>query len=157
MKYKILLHYFFIISLVITGLIGILQIFSGAGVYFTSITKITQWIDSTFLKETLKHPSSPVSQYITQTITSYTISVSAKNMTVAWLFIHGTTNTAITYFALRKKLWIYPIAIAIFSILGLYQIYLFVLNPTIPLFIFALFGTLIAILTIIEYYTRNEH
>jgi len=79
-----------------------------------------------------------------------------KTLTIVWLIVHGTTNVSIAFFVFRRKYWIYPIAIFTFSLLALYQTYLYMHNPSIPMLVFMVAGLGVVSLTTLEYRKKKK-
>ena len=52
-----------------------------------------------------------------------TLSVTSFRLTIAYLLIHGLVKVFLVVMLLRRRLWAYPTAIAVFTAFGAYQVY----------------------------------
>jgi uncharacterized membrane protein len=67
------------------------------------------------------------------------------------LFIHGAIKVFLVVALLQRRLWAYPVAIAIFALFIFYQLYRFSLTNSIFLVILSIFDVLVIVLTYWEY------
>lgn len=155
-------HLFFIISLLIKGLIALTEIIGGLVVYFitliSSIFPLQQLLYS-FVKllvheELTEDPRDFIANKLLHFPQS--LSISTLNFTGFYLLSHGIIKLWLIIGLLRKKLWYYPTAIVVFGLFIVYQIYRFSFTHSILLLLITAVDFLVIYLTWHEYkYLRN--
>src|SRR6185312_7398437 len=85
------------------------------------------------------------------------LSISSQHFAALYLLSHGLIKIFLVVGLFRKKLWAYPISIAVFGVFIIYQMYRFTVTGSLWLIIFTIFDLVVVILTIHEYtYMKNN-
>ena len=114
------IYLFFLLSVLLKALNGVLEIIFGIALLFTS--SIAGVIKILIQGELIEDPTDLIANTIQNLLpflahSQYSISV--------YLLSHGTLKILLIVGLLRKKLWAYPAAITIFSLFVVYQVYRF--------------------------------
>ncbi len=80
-----------------------------------------------------------------------TLSVSGYRLTIAYLLVHGFVKVFLVYMLLRRHLWAYPLAIAIFTAFGVYQVYQYSISHSLLLLALTVLDVAVIVLTVWEY------
>lgn len=62
---------------------------------------------------------------------------------ILFLISHGVVKIALVYALLRKLLWAYPYALVVLVVFLMYQLYVFIIHPTIGMALFAVLDAVI--------------
>jgi len=139
----------FDISVILKGLDGVLEILGGLVLLIvppSDIRALLIWITG---KELSEDPNDFIATRIVRL--AHMLSVSAYNFTIAYLLIHGFVKVFLVVMLLRRHLWAYPTAIAVFSAFGVYQIYQFTFSHSILLLALTVLDVVVVALTVWEY------
>lgn len=82
---------------------------------------------------------------------SSSLTIGGVHFTGLFLLSHGIIKLALVYGLLKKILWVYPVAIIVFSGFIVYQMYGFTLNHSLWLLTLSVLDLLVVILTYLEY------
>lgn len=142
-------HILFVISLIIKGLSGIAEIIVGMFLGSFTLPQIQQTID--FLTEGAlnKNPNDVFANFLQKI--SMQLSWDTQTFATIYLLGHGLVKVLLVTALLRQKLWAYPIAMIVFGLFMLYQVYVYFLNHSIWMVYLTLFDILLIYLTYVEY------
>ncbi len=73
-----------------------------------------------------------------------------------YLFIHGAIKLFVVIALLRNKRWAYPLALVVFGLFLLYEIYRLITAPSWLVGVFALFDVFVIVTTALEYQTKKR-
>ena len=87
-------------------------------------------------------------QFIAQNIARIDTSLTAGGIFIVSLFLlaHGVVKLVTFYALLREILWAYPYALAILIAFFVYQVYVFIVSPSIGMFLFSLLDAIIIVM-----------
>ena len=156
MKENRFLHLIMLATLSVAGVIGVFELVTALFVSTINVVQLTAWLHALTQQELLQSPHSIILLYIAHSIPPPTLSASLKLITLVWLTIHGLTNIALAFAVLTKRFWIYPLAITSFTLLTLYQVYMWLHHPNATLAFFVIIGFLVVVLTWREYQHRRR-
>lgn len=145
------LHSLAMITVSVTGVIGFFELLAAISVSFINVSALLTWLHATTAHELIESPHALIFIILAHVIPAPSLSTALKFITLLWLTIHGITNFSLAYAVLTQRYWIYPLAITSFTILTLYQVYVFVIHPTVFISLFVIVGFLVVWLTILEY------
>jgi uncharacterized membrane protein len=142
-------HILFVISLIIKGLSGVAEIIVGIFLGSFTLPQIQQTID--FLTEGAlnKNPNDVFANFLQKI--SMQLSWDTQTFATIYLLGHGLVKVLLVTALLRQKLWAYPIAMIVFGLFMLYQVYAYFLNHSIWMVYLTLFDILLIYLTYVEY------
>ena len=139
----------FDISVILKGIDGLLEILGGLILLIVPLRDIRAlliWITG---KELSEDPKDFFATHIVRL--AHMLSMSAYNFTIAYLLIHGFVKVFLVFMLLRRQLWAYPTAIAVFTAFGVYQIYQFTFSHSILLLALTVLDVIVIALTSWEY------
>lgn len=139
----------FDISVILKGIDGLLEILGGLVLLIVPLRDIRAFLIWITGKELSEDPNDFIATHIVRL--AHMLSVSAYNFTIAYLLIHGFVKVFLVVMLLRRHLWAYPTAIAVFSAFGVYQIYQFTFSHSILLLLLTVLDVVVVALTIWEY------
>jgi uncharacterized membrane protein len=139
----------FTIGVFLKAFDGALEMIGGLILLFLPLEKINSITAVVTRKELIEDPKDLIANYLVHTARSLT--VSAVDFAIIFLLVHGLVKLFLAIMLLAKKLWAYPLAIVVFSVLGLYQIYQISLNGSVPLILLTLLDIIVIALTTLEY------
>lgn len=143
------LHNLFLIGIIIKCIDGILELIGGFTLLVIKSDSIINIVQTLFQHELVQDPTDLIANYFIQV--SHNISVSTLSFAVIYLIIHGSIKIGLFIGLWYKKLWAYPLAAIVLSLLVMYQaIRLFSIHSIILLFL-TLVDILIIILLGFEY------
>jgi len=144
-------HRLFVVSVLLKGLDGVLELIGGLAAFFVSRGTVVKIVEALVRKELLEDPHDVVATWLLQFAHKY--APSFQVFAGIYLISHGLIKIFIIYSLLRKKLWAYPLAITVFTLFILYQVYAYIQRPGIGLVFLTLTDVLVIALTWIEYKT----
>lgn len=139
----------FKISLFIKGLNAILEVLGGILVWFTTKAFLVTTLLSLLQHELSDDPKDFVAAFIVNSAEA--LAVNSQYLFASYLFLHGFIKVFLIICLFKKKLWAYPVSIAVFSLLIVYQSYEYYLSQSIWILAFTLLDVLIVLLAIHEY------
>ena len=150
------LHLAFEVSLFLKGAFAVAEIVTGIGVYFVTQKFVFTLFERITREELLEDPRDLIANYLFQSAQHF--SVSTRNFTAVYLLSHGVIKLWLISGLLRAKLSYYPIAIAIFGLFIVYQVYRFSATHSLWLLLITAVDFLVIGLTWHEYrYLRRSH
>jgi len=144
----------FNISIVLKGIDGFLEVIGGILLLFINPTQIATIIGFLTYGELIEDPRDITANYLVNI--SHHFSVKVELFIAIYLLTHGIIKIIIVTGLLRKKLWIHPLAIVVFSIFAAYQVYRYTHSHSVGLIIFTVFDIFIILLTWHEYRLLKE-
>lgn len=150
------IHLAFEISLFLKGAFAVAETVTGIGVYFVTQQFVLKLVERITREELLEDPRDLIATYLFQSAQHF--SVSTRNFTALYLLIHGVIKLWLIIGLLRAKLSYYPIAIAVFGLFIVYQLYRFSATQSLWLLLITAVDLLVIGLTWHEYqYLKRSH
>jgi uncharacterized membrane protein len=146
---KTVLHNSFEVGIFIKGFDGVFQVIGAALVLLVSPNKIASWIYAITSQELIEDKKDFVANHLVSFISHYTSH--AQWFAAIYLASHGLIKIFLVYCLWKKKIWSYPLAISIFIIFGVYQMYRFSITHGIGMIILTVLDIIVVTLTWIEY------
>jgi uncharacterized membrane protein len=148
------IHRIFDIGLMLKGLHSIIEIIGGFLILFISQQFIVNFVLSITKEELSDDPKDFISNYLITSAQGF--SVSSQHFIALYLLIHGVIKGLLVIALIKEKLWSYPLAMGVFSLFGIYQIFEFTRTGSLWLLALTVLDILIIILTWHEYrYMKN--
>lgn len=136
-------------SLVLKAAFAVAEILAGVGAYFVTQQLVFKVVERITRRELLEDPRDFIASYLLQSAQHF--SVSARNFTAAYLLSHGVIKLWLIAGLLRERLGYYPVAIAIFGLFIVYQLYRFTLTHSLWLILITAVDVVVIGLTWHEY------
>ena len=149
------LHRAFEIGLILKGLFAVLEIIGGIAAYFVTQNFLLTLVLTITQHELGQDPEDLVANALLQAAQDF--SISTQRFTAFYLLSHGVIKTFVIAGLLREKLWYYPLAIFVFSLFVVYQVYRFSLTHSIWLAAITLLDVIVIWLTWHEYRFMRQH
>ncbi len=144
-----LLDLVFKIGVIGKGIDGFLELIGGFIFLLVSSDAINRMVIWLTRRELIEDPGDLVSNSLIQFARYF--SINAKIFGAVYLFTHGAIKIILVLSLLRRKLWAYPTAIAVFSVFVIYQIYRYIYAPSVVLILLSALDAVIILLTWREY------
>lgn len=139
----------FDVGVILKGVDGFLEILAGLFLLVIPLATIRHFLIWVTGKELSEDPRDFVATHLFHL--ANTLSVSGYRLTIAYLLVHGFVKVFLVIMLLRRRLWAYPTAIAIFVAFGVYQVYQFSISHSLLLLALTVLDVLVIVLTVWEY------
>lgn len=146
---------FFDVSLIIKGVLSLFEIIGGVALYFVTKNLILRIADFVTRQELSTDPKDLIANYLLHS--AQHLSISVQHYASFYLLSHGAIKIFLISGLLRKRLWYYPLALAIFGLFIIYQIYKFSFNHSWWLIFLTVLDVIVIILTWHEYKYLKRH
>lgn len=153
-KSQWLIHTTFLIGIFLKALNGVCEVIGGLLLLIFSSETIRRWVAYLTQDELSEDPNDLLANFFLQTAEN--LSISSQIYGSLFLLSHGIVKLTLITCLLKKKLWAYPLAIAIFGAFLIYQMYLYYLTPTPLMFVLSAFDLLVIVLTYLEYHNLRS-
>lgn len=147
-------HSLFRLSLLGKGAFALAEILAGIGAYFVTHQLVLELVDRLMHGERLQHPRDLIANYLFTSAQHF--SLSTRNFTAAYLLSHGVVKLWLIVGLLREKLWYFPLAIVVFGLFIVYQLYRFNLSHSPWLVLITVVDIVVISLTWQEYRCRRR-
>jgi uncharacterized membrane protein len=150
------LHVAFEIGVILKGLNGLVELIGGILLLMFQPSAIQDFIIRLTHKELTEDPTDFIATHLR--IAAQELSVHAKTFAAIYLLSHGVIKAVLVYALIKDKLWAFPIAIAVFSAFGAYQIYRYFVEPSGMLIALTVLDIAVILLTSAEWRTvKRDH
>lgn len=143
------IHHIFAVSLWLKGVFALSEIIAGIAAYFVSqrsLLNIVVWVTK---DEFAEDPRDVVANFLLHTVQH--LSIGTQKFAAAYLLAHGAIKLWLIVGLLREKLWYYPIAIVVFTLFIVYQLYRFSFTHSVWLLAITALDVFVIALTWHEY------
>ncbi|MCX6780020.1 MAG: DUF2127 domain-containing protein [Candidatus Magasanikbacteria bacterium] len=147
-------HYIFIIGVVAKGINALIEIISGISLYFLSNEKIVRIVVLITNDELSEDPRDRVARFLLRSAEQ--LSVSSHLFGSIYLLAHGVIKLGLIVALLNRKLWAYPLAIIVFGLFIVYQLYRFAYSHSPWLIVFSILDIIVIVVTWLEYRRLNK-
>jgi uncharacterized membrane protein len=148
------LHRVFDISLILKGIIALLEILAGILAYFVTQQFLLNLVLAVFHEELERDPHEFIANFLLQSVQKF--SISTQLFTSIYLLCHGVIKAVLIAGLLRGKFGYYPSAIVVFMSFVIYQIYIYSFTYSIWLLLITLLDVIVIWLTWHEYRYMQE-
>lgn len=148
MNYK-LEHEIFKISILFKGIYSFLELLAGVILLFVTSPRIYLFIHNLFRNELLEDARDFTANFVLHLVQN--LSPQMKLFISIYLIIHGAIKLILIIGLWKRKRIFYPLAIGIFGLFVIFQIYKYLVHPSLILLFLTDFDMLIIILTLIEW------
>jgi uncharacterized membrane protein len=116
-----IIHMAFDIGVWLKGINALVEFAAGLALIFADIRLVQSLLAWTVHGELTEDPADPVAGYILQSAQS--LSIRGTAFISIYLLSHGLIKALLVASLLKRKLWAYPAAIAVFGLFIIYQLY----------------------------------
>lgn len=146
---KVKLHTAFEIGVILKGLNGLLELIGGGLLLWFPPSAIGRFVVGLTQNELSEHPNDWIATHLRAAARSLTSDT--ELFAALYLLLHGVIKALLVYALLRRKLWAYPTAIAVFAAFGVYQMYRYVVQPSGWLIALTVLDVIVILLTWFEW------
>jgi uncharacterized membrane protein len=148
-------HALFQLSLLCKAVFAVAEILAGIGAFFVTQQFVFTLVDRVTSVELFQHQHDAIANYLYASAQHF--SLSTRNFTAVYLLSHGVVKLWLIVGLLREKHWYYPLAIAVFGLFVVYQLYRFNLSHSPWLILITVIDVFVIALTWHEYrYVRRS-
>ncbi|HTZ42199.1 MAG TPA: DUF2127 domain-containing protein [Candidatus Omnitrophota bacterium] len=150
-------HKIFRAGIFLKGIYSFFELIAGIVLLFITSVQIYNLVHIIFLHELLEDAHDFVANFILNSVGS--LSHTVQLFIAVYLIVHGLIKLGLVIALWKEKRAAYPMAIAIFGLFVIYQIYRFFLHHSHSVFLLLItdLDMLIINLTLIEYYNLRKH
>jgi len=148
-KYKKIIHDSFLIGVILKGINAVLEIIGGIAIFFVSKSGINWFIKMITVNELTEDPHDLLANYLLKIAHDFSLNILIFSS--IYLLSHGIVKLVLVWALLKRKIWAYPTAIAVFVGFIIYQVYRYSHTGSFTLILLSLLDFIIIILTYIEY------
>lgn len=143
------LHVSFEVGILLKGIHAVIEVLSGVAVLLIKPNQLNRWIFAITRTELAEDPNDFIANLLRHLGNSY--NAQAQHFGVLYLISHGIINGAIVLLLWRRKLWAYPVMVAILCLFIAYQVIRFTATHSTFLVFVTIVDILFVFLTIAEY------
>ena len=148
------IHRFFVLLLIVKGILAILEIVGGVAVFFINQKDLINFVQTITQSELIEDPHDIIANYLLHLANDF--SISTKLFVTLYLLSHGIIKFWLIVGLLKKILWYYPIAIAVFGFFIIYQFYRYNHTHSLTLLLITALDLVVIFLTWKEYYYLTD-
>lgn len=144
-----LIHDIFEVGVLLKGLNGLLEIIGGLMLFFIRPTTVNTFVRMITQDELSEDPKDLIANFLTTT--AHTLSIRGDYFGGIFLFSHGLIKIGLIIALLKKKIWAYPLAIAVFGAFVAYQLYRYSISHSPWMIALSVLDAFVIVLTSLEY------
>lgn len=144
-----LLHDSFVIGLILKGLNGLTELVGATVMLFVTPEEVRSFVRALTFHELTEDPHDLLANALLSMAKSF--SVGTQVFAVLYLAVHGAVKLFLIVMLLRRKYWAYPVAVGVFTIFIIYQVYRYTITHSMGLVLLSVVDVIVIVLTIIEY------
>jgi uncharacterized membrane protein len=149
------IHLVFEVSLWLKGVFAFFEILGGIFTYFVPKQLLLGFVRWVTKDEFAEDPHDVVANFMLHTVQH--LSVGTQTFAAIYLIAHGVIKLWLIVGLLRKRLWYYPVAIVVFGLFIVYQLYRYSFTHSIWLLFLTALDIIVIVLTWHEYgYLRRN-
>lgn len=115
------IHLFFVVSLWSKGAFALSEIIGGIAAFFVTkqfLVNVALWVTQ---HEFAEDPHDVIANYLLHSV--QTLSIGAQDFAAIYLLGHGIIKLWLIVGLLRERIWYYPVALMVFGLFIVYQLY----------------------------------
>lgn len=144
-----ILHVSFEVAILLKGLHALFEVVGGVLMWFIRPETVNSWIRLLTQNELAEDPTDYVANLLRRMGHHYT--VNAQHFAAFYLVSHGLVNVLLVLLLWRKKIWAYPLGVAVLLLFIAYQIFRWTSTHSATLLAFTAIDLIIIWLTLSEY------
>ncbi len=143
------LHRFFEITLLLKAVFAAGEIVAAIGIYVAPLDAVSDFVGAITQAELAKHPHDFIAAHLVDW--AQNLSVGTQHFVALYLLSHGVAKLWVIVGLLRERLWYYPVALVVFTLFVVYQIYRYTLTHSVSLLLITAVDLVVIWLTWHEY------
>lgn len=147
-KYR-LEHDIFRISILLKGIYSFFELLAGMILLFVTSDRIYNFVHFIFRNELIEDSHDFIANFILNLAGNLPQQI--KLFIAIYLIIHGLIKIGLIIALWKEKHWAYPVALIVFSLFIIYQIYRYILHPSLILIFLTDLDMAVIILTYLEW------
>lgn len=147
-KYRVE-HDVFRVSILLKGIYSFFELLAGMILLFVTSDRIYNFVHYIFKNELIEDSHDFIANSVLNLVGNLPQQI--KLFIAIYLIIHGLIKLALIIALWKEKKWAYPVAIAVFGLFIVYQIYKYILRPSLILLFLTDLDMVIIILTYLEW------
>lgn len=115
------LHLLFLVSLWAKAAFAAAEVIGGVAAFFVTrqfLVDIATWVTR---DEFAEDPHDAIASYLFRSVENF--SIDSRNFVGVYLVIHGIIKLWLVFGLLRERLWYFPVALGVFTLFIVYQLY----------------------------------
>jgi uncharacterized membrane protein len=148
-KYAQIFHKAFEIGILLKGVDGVLEIIGGILLFLIPPETINYIVRLLTQGELSEDPHDLIANFLVRSAEH--LSLSSETFGGLFLLSHGIIKIGLVTALFKKKLWAYPLAMAIFGLFILYQMYRYTLSHSLWMVFLSALDVAVIVLTYLEY------
>lgn len=146
---KNLINTGFYVGLAIKAANALIELVGGLAMVVLNHEWLNRLIRFIAVPELREDPSDIVMNYLIST--GRNLSLSSQHSIAAYMMLHGSTKLLVIWMLFKKKLWAYPLSLAVFGLFIAYEIYSYVHSKSVIMLAIIIIDALIILLILLEY------
>lgn len=146
---KAIIRALFYVGLLIKAVDAVIEFIGGFLLLVLSHSLIDRLIQLIAYPERIEDQNDVIMNYFISI--SKTLSVSSQHAAAIYMLLHGTIKLAVIWLLFKKKLWAYPLAAIVFTLLIAYEIYSFAHSLSLIVLPLIVIDTALVIVILLEY------
>jgi uncharacterized membrane protein len=148
-KYARIIHRAFEIGILLKGLDGVLEMIGGVLLFFIPPETINYVVRVLTQGELSEDPHDLVANFLVRS--AHELSVKSQFFGGLFLLSHGLIKIGLIAALFKRKLWAYPLAMAVFGIFIVYQMYRYSHSHSLWMIVLSGLDVCVILLTYLEY------
>ena len=148
-KFARIVHKAFEIGIFLKGVDGLLEIIGGILLFLIPPTTINYLVRVLTQGELSEDPRDLIANFLVHS--AHNLSLSGKTFGGLFLLSHGIIKIGLVIALFQKKLWAYPLAMVLFGMFILYQMYRYAHSHSVWMIFLSLLDVAVVVLTYLEY------
>lgn len=144
-----LIHIGFNIGLLLKALNALVEIIGGFALFFLPPNRLNALITFVTRGELSEDPNDFIMIHLIHLSQSF--GISSWHFMIFYLLSHGIIKLIVLFLLWKKKLWAYPLSVAVFIGFIIYQLHRFTLSNSIFMLLLTILDIVMIVLTILEY------
>jgi uncharacterized membrane protein len=144
-----IIHLSFEVGILLKGVDGVLEVLGGFLLSVLSPHQISRATALLTQHELSRDPNDFIANHLLSAAQGF--SGEARTFAVLYLLSHGVLKVSLVWALWRSQFWAYPTAMAVFTAFGAYQIYRYLLSPSLAMVMLTVLDALVIWLTWTEY------
>ncbi len=136
-------------GLAVKAIFALIEFIGGSMMIGLSHERLNWLIWLIALPELRDDPNDLVMNYLVEM--GQNLSISSQQSVAIYMLLHGTMKLAVIWLLWTKKLWAYPIAVAMFGLFVGYEIFSYIHNHSALMLPMVIFDVAIIVMIILEY------
>jgi len=144
-----IIHETFLVGVILKGINAALEIITAVGLFFLTPNRLMRAVSALTARELLEDPQDKIANFLLHFAPSF--SLDARFFVLIYLLSHGLIKLGLVVALLKRQLWAYPAAIAVFGAFMAYQVYRYTYTHSVWLLVLTVFDAMVVAFTWLEW------